>query len=134
MKNAWSALIRPSAGMNDEEVLEWLGIKGVSKNHMQEVTYYTCMKMLAETMGKLPLKYYQETKDGKIRADPTPESRLLTVRPNEYMTPSTFWWNKIVSITETVMCGCGEFLCGKSTGENIRHWIFGLCKAIRYFL
>lgn len=91
MKNAWSALLRPSAGMNDKEVLEWLGITGVSKKHIQEVTYYTCMKMLAETMGKLPLKYYQETKDGKIRADPTPESRLLTVRPNEFMTPSTFW-------------------------------------------
>lgn len=91
IRNAWNALVRPSAGMNDEEVLEWLGITGVSKKHIQEVTYYTCMKMLAETMGKLPLKYYQETKDGKIRADPTPESRLLTVRPNEFMTPSTFW-------------------------------------------
>ena len=42
-------------------------------------------------MGKLPLKYYRETDRGKQKAKPTDVSRLLTERPNPYMTPSTLW-------------------------------------------
>lgn len=95
LKNAWKALVRPEADLNDEELLEWLGISGTNKKMVSEVTYYTCLKMLSETMGKLPLKYYQETDRGRIRADPTDASRLLTVRPNPIMTPSTMW-----SVTE----------------------------------
>ena len=47
--------------LNSEELLEWLGISGTSKKLVSEVTYYTCLKMLSETIGKLPLKYYQNT-------------------------------------------------------------------------
>lgn len=91
MKNAWRALTRPEADPNDKELLEWLGISGVRKDLVSEVTYYTCLKMLSETMGKLPLKYYQDTGSGRIRADPTNVTYRLTVRPNEIMTPATMW-------------------------------------------
>lgn len=91
IKNAVNALTRPVADLNEQELLEWLGISGVKKNILSEVTYYTCLKMLSETMGKLPLKYYQSTEQGRIRADPTPMTNLLTVRPNEIMTPTTLW-------------------------------------------
>ncbi len=49
------------------------------------------MKMLSETMGKLPLKYFQQTKRGKIRAEPNRAAKLLMTRPNRIMTPATFW-------------------------------------------
>lgn len=91
IKNAWNTLTRPEVSLEDQELLEWLGIGGTSKNLVGEVTYYTCLKMLSETMGKLPLKYYQDTGAGRIRADPTRDVQLLTVRPNEYMTPTTLW-------------------------------------------
>lgn len=91
IKGAWNALISPSVDMEDERLLEWLGISGTKRNLVGEVTYYTCLKMLSETMGKLPLKYYQETEEGKIRADPDEATRLLTVRPNPLMTPTSFW-------------------------------------------
>ena len=42
-------------------------------------------------MGKVPLKYYQETPKGRIRAEPSKITRLLTVRPNTIMTPTTLW-------------------------------------------
>ncbi|MBR9938940.1 phage portal protein [Lachnospiraceae bacterium Marseille-Q4251] len=90
IKDAWNVLTG-SAELNDDELLEWLGISGVKNNLIGEVTYYTCLKMLSETMGKLPLKYYQDTKEGRIRADPTEVTRLLTVRPNDIMTPTTMW-------------------------------------------
>ena len=91
IRDAWNVLTKPSVGMNDPELLEWLGITPANKNLTGEITYYTCLKMLSETMGKMPLKYYRETEKGRIRADPTDASRILTARPNPYMTPTTFW-------------------------------------------
>lgn len=91
IKNAVDALVRPTADLNDEKLLEWLGINTKDKKLTGEVTYYTCLKMLSETMGKLPLKYYQQTEKGKIRAEPDDITRLLTIRPNEIMTPTTLW-------------------------------------------
>lgn len=90
--NAWNALNGRAVGLNEPELFEMLGISSdTPKKLLSEVTYYTCLKMLSETMGKLPLKYYQETGQGRIRAEPTDTTYVLTVRPNEYMTPSTMW-------------------------------------------
>lgn len=90
--NVWNAFNGKSVDLNEKELLEWLGISGdTSRKQLNEVTYYTCLKMLSETMGKLPLKYYQETGLGRIRADPTDTTYILAVRPNEFMTPSTLW-------------------------------------------
>ncbi len=90
IKNALIAF-RSSVSLTDPELAQWLGIESKDNKKMAEVTYFTCMKMLAETMGKLPWKYYQDTENGKIRADPDKKTRLLTTRPNHLMTPSTFW-------------------------------------------
>lgn len=91
IKNAWNVLTRPAVNMDDEQLYEWLGIDKNRKKELGEVTYYTCMKMLSETMGKLPLKYYQQTERGKIRAEPNRAIHLLQNRPNHIMTPATFW-------------------------------------------
>ncbi|MBO5461164.1 MAG: phage portal protein [Ruminococcus sp.] len=88
---AWNILTNPVADMDDPELLEWLGISGVRRDLISEVTYFTCLKMLSETMGKLPLKYYQQTSKGRIRAEPTDATYRLTVRPNDIMTPTTLW-------------------------------------------
>lgn len=90
VKAAFHALARPSVDLNDAELLDWLGINPKSKA-LNEVTYFTCMKMLTETMGKLPLKFYQRTGKGKIRAEPNKAAQLLMTRPNKIMTPATLW-------------------------------------------
>lgn len=90
IKNAISAF-RTSFDLNDKEFLESLGISNISKKAISEVTYFTCLKMLSETIGKLPWKFYQNTDKGKIRAEPNKAYQLLTVRPNPIMTPTTFW-------------------------------------------
>jgi len=81
---------RKTLTLKDEELLTWLGIDPSSRR-VQEVTYITCLKVLSETMGKLPLKYYQDTPKGKIRAEPDLTTQALTVRPNPIMTPTTLW-------------------------------------------
>lgn len=92
-KDAWSHFWNGSKTVTtaDRELAEWLGIDTSVKSKLSEVTYFTCLKMLGETIGKLPLKYYQTTKEGKIRADPDDMTRLLTIRPNPVMTPTALF-------------------------------------------
>lgn len=102
LKNIYNAL-RPepknqSVSLNDSQLLNWLGIDSSQTESIHEATYFTCLKMLSETMGKLPLHFYQQTDAGRKRAQTTDMTYLLTVRPNPYMTPSTLF-----TMTET-MC------------------------------
>ncbi len=64
IKNLITKTERPSAVLDDERLLEWLGIKGTSKKILNEVTYFTCLKMLSETLSKMPVKFYQQTDKG----------------------------------------------------------------------
>lgn len=91
-----NALTRPRAS---HELTLGMGFRefyGLDENAppsaMSESTYFTCMKVLAETMGKLPLKYYKEDeRGGMVRAPTNAAARLLLTRPNEVMTPAAFW-------------------------------------------
>ena len=91
IKKIVSNLSRPSVSLEEKELLEWLGVSSSDRRAVAEVTYYTCLKMLSETIGKMPLKYYKQTEKGRIRAEPTEAGILMTVRPNPYMTPTTMW-------------------------------------------
>lgn len=84
-------MIKRSIGLNDNEFLEWLGIdKRINKESLSEVTYYVCLRILAETISKMPLKLYQTTDKGNIKAENAAYIKLAT-RPNDIMTPSSFW-------------------------------------------
>lgn len=78
----------------DDDLLEWLGVdpEGMTKGELSEATYFACMKRLSEGIGKLPIKHYVKTKNGRARADPKDKiDYLLAIRPNQFMTPTTFW-------------------------------------------
>ncbi len=77
--------------LNDKELLEWLNITPSDRQSVSEITYYTCLKMLSETLGKLPLKFYQQTEAGRIRAPTTNNSLLLSQKPNPFMTSTSMW-------------------------------------------
>lgn len=59
---------------------------------LSEATYFACMKVLSEAIGKLPLKLlrYNE-KNGVETARRHALYYILHDRPNPYMTASTFW-------------------------------------------
>ena len=76
--------------LNSPSFLERIGLKRKGKP-TSEVTYFTCLKMLSETLAKMPIKYYQKTDKGIIEAEATDTSKLLSKRPNPFMTPTTFW-------------------------------------------
>ena len=77
-----------AVGLNDEKLLQWLGISAPFNKPIQEITYFTCLKMLSETVGKMPIKFYAK---GRQEAEPNRVYYLLKHRPNPVMTPTTFW-------------------------------------------
>lgn len=86
-----NAFVQPSTSPGDESLLEFLGIPTSGKRPQNDVTYYICLKKKAETLGSMPLKFYQKS-EGKIEtAKKDDMAVLLTERPNPYMTPATFW-------------------------------------------
>lgn len=76
-----------------ESLIAALGIdpQSVSRDKLNEITYFTCLKILSESLGKLPLKLYQETDKGIIKAKNHPAYNLTKTRPNPYMTAFNFW-------------------------------------------
>lgn len=91
--NWWRGAPQDTGGvrtLNSQSFLDSLGLHRKRKP-TSEVTYFTCLKMLSETLAKMPIKYYQKTDKGIVEADQTDTSKLLTKRPNPFMTPTTFW-------------------------------------------
>lgn len=88
-----SILPSDDGGWND--LANWLGISTddlevTGTRSLKEITVYTCIKILSETLGKLPLKIVQN-QDGSIIPTKHYLDWFVNVRPNEYMTPSDFW-------------------------------------------
>lgn len=84
---------RQQAGTNDDILLKWLGVDDGNPKAISEVTYYTCLKILSEAMGKMPLKLYQAGENGgrTVYREPSVGQDMLLNRPNFAMTPATFW-------------------------------------------
>ena len=68
----------------------WGSIGSRSNDDKGIVAYTTCLKILSETIGKMPLHLYEKTEEGKkIVLDSSYNSCLN--RPNPYSTPFDFW-------------------------------------------
>ena len=75
-----------------DRLLEFLGLSDTPKKAQNEATYYACMKVLSEAIGKLPFKVQQYTAEGGIRiAREHRFYRMLNERPNRFMTSGVFW-------------------------------------------
>ena len=95
-KAAWGVLRGKSASSQWAELNELFRFLGIDPDKTgdatSEATYYACLKVLMEAIGKLPLKIQQYTPDKGIRvARDHPYYRMLNERPNRYMTASNFW-------------------------------------------
>jgi len=78
--------------MTLNQLLNWLGVHNTSDAALSEATYFSCLKVLSESIGKLPLRIMRATPDTGI----TPQRkhayyRMLNERPNRFMSASVFW-------------------------------------------
>lgn len=74
------------------ELLALLGLHDTADSALSEATYYACLKVLSESIGKLPLRLLQVTPNTGV----TPQIRhryyrMLNERPNRFMSASVFW-------------------------------------------
>lgn len=95
VKAATAAFRGKSAGeekLTLNQLLHILGVHDVEGGAQSEATYFACLKVLSETIGKLPLRIQQrQPGKGTRLALEHPYYRMLFERPNRFMTASTFW-------------------------------------------
>lgn len=90
MRNEIAADVSQNNGF--DKLVEWWGIDQAKPKAINETTYFTCLKVLSETMGKMPLKFYQEDESGgRVRAPTNNAADMLMYRPNPIMSPAIFW-------------------------------------------
>lgn len=95
LKIAWKTMFNKS----DRETIElnnlykFLGIDpDKDERVLSEATYFSCMKVLSESVGKLPLKLLKyNDKHGVETARKHYLYNILHDRPNPYMTSTSFW-------------------------------------------
>ncbi|CDH34824.1 phage portal protein [Xenorhabdus bovienii] len=58
---------------------------------MQLTAVFSCIRVLAESVGMLPCSLYEQLERGNRHAVKKRLHKLLSVKPNNYMTPQEFW-------------------------------------------
>lgn len=123
VKYAWKMLFNKSANDSVElnNLYKFLGINpNQDEKALSESTYFACMKVLDEAIGKLPLKLLKyNDKNGVITSRKHPLYYILHDRPNPYMTASTFW-----STVEFNRNHYGNaYVWIQGSGPNMKLWI-----------
>ena len=99
LKDRFRAASRAFRGKSaDEDRQAWrqlrdfLGLDSVDDKAQSEATYFACLKVLSESVAKLPIRIQQYTPDHGVRvAREHPYYRMLHEKPNRFMTASVFW-------------------------------------------
>lgn len=75
------------------ELADFLGLDhNLEEDERSEATYFSCLKILSESIGKLPFKLYRRTpKKGVIEATNHPFYNIVRNRPNRFATSTSFW-------------------------------------------
>ena len=75
-----------------ESLINFLGLQDTPDSELSEATYFACLKVLSESIGKLPLKLLKFNEN--MGVEPLYNHALYRVvhdRPNPYMTATSFW-------------------------------------------
>lgn len=100
-------------------LLDFLGIdKRRPRDELSVITYYTCLRILSESIGKIPLRV-QKVLDRGVTKQPNHRLwRTLGRRPNRYMTATGFW--SLMEWTRQHKGNAYAYITG--TGSNIELW------------
>lgn len=126
LKIAYNVLTNKTAAQTDgnnmtlDQLIDFLGLRGTDESALSEATYFACMKVLSEAIGKLPLKLLTFTATNGIQtARDHPLYRVIHDRPNPYMTATTFW--STIEYNRNHFGNAYAFIEG--SGSNTRLWI-----------
>lgn len=123
--------------IDDPQLAKVLGINldGMSADKAKESTMYACLRILSDSVSKLPLKLHKSNEDGTSKENSHYLYNLLKLRPNPYMSSSTFW--KSVEFNRSyhghAIVAINYYRVGKNAGkvksliplnmENVDTWI-----------
>lgn len=89
-KSATFPVTREDLELND--LVKFFGLEGVDADALSEATYFACIKVLSEAVGKLPLKLQHDSHEhGPMSAKNRGLYHKVGKRPNPYMTSTVFW-------------------------------------------
>lgn len=78
--------------MTLSQLVDMLNLGGVPHDKLAEATYFTCLRVLSEAEGKLPLKIMRsDPVQGVTEAKDHPLYNTINRRPNPYQTATRFW-------------------------------------------
>lgn len=110
--------IRRENGGVPAAVTELLG-DGYNSN-LQIVTVYACVRVIAETLGMLPINLYDTSDKNKVKLADHPLTRCLAISPNSYQTSAEF-----MEYLATSVCLEGNFyaqIIRNSDGQVCELW------------
>lgn len=133
LSNAWKALTKSdSQTIELNNLYKFLGIdpEGKDEGALSEATYFACMKVLSESMGKLPLKLLKyNDKNGVAVCRENPLYYPVHDRPNPYMTATTFW-----STVEYNRNHYGNaYVWIRGAGKDMKLWILPSAQVTVYY-
>ncbi|TKI02673.1 phage portal protein [Martelella alba] len=110
-KNANSTPVTTPAELAEISGLSYdtyTGKRVSSQKAMRLTAVFGCIRVLAESIGMLPCNIYKTTDKGKEKAVSERLYKLLSLKPNDYMTPQEFW-----ELLVTCLCLRGNFYAYK---------------------
>ena len=120
LKKAIGIIRNKSSSMDETSLLDFLGIDTNKEKAISEATYFACLIVLSESVGKLPLKLLRHQDNNGISTERShPLYSILHDRPNPYMTATSFW-----STVEQNRNHYGNAYCYiKGAGSKLSLWI-----------
>lgn len=122
VKTALNVLFNKSTRQTIEmnNLLDFLGLSDTKVDNLSEATYFACLKVLSEAIGKLPLKLLQyNDRNGVVNARSHYLYKVLHDRPNPYMTSTIFW--STIEYNRNHYGNAYAWIQG--AGEKIQLWI-----------
>lgn len=102
------------------QLLDFLGLSDTKEDNLSEATYFACLKVLSESIGKLPLKLLQHNdRNGVTSMRKHALYKVLHDRPNPYMTSTVFW--STIEYNRNHFGNAYAWIEG--AGNNTRLWI-----------
>ena len=86
----------------------YTGKRVSSQTAMRLTAVFGCIRVLSESIGMLPCSLYKATGKGKEKATGERLYKLLSLKPNDYMTPQEFW-----ELLTVCLCLRGNFYAYK---------------------
>lgn len=92
-KSASGAIDSPEklAAAMGVEFSTFAGQRVTPKRALQLAAVFSCVRVLAESVGMLPCRLYQQMDRARLAANDHAVGKLLYLKPNDYMTPQEFW-------------------------------------------